>query len=313
MPALKSKLRELIFECDSEEEAMDLLKNYRKKNFHLVSKKVADSKDSTVALKLIKFRQPSKAEDLETVWENFVSQMAENHVEDSFVSEILTQIRTKDKFWELHPDDHLRDIVMDARNFVKPEDLAKVLVFVAPEEELKGFFCSYQKSIASMVKSMSVFVMCPERMKSDVKDLRVSAHVQTIPYSAKSQLTEYQKDIEAKIGIVLVTPEDLALFTKSSLEDYIHDQKISLLVSPSVKPTEALNISAPQYVAAGYSSDSSAKNIFSALNKAIKNHQQVAFLWDEDTVGSILNPEAQVLKTLDDLLENQPLQHFINK
>lgn len=314
MPALKSKLRELIFECDSEQEAMDLLKNYRKKNFHLVSKvvsqKVADSADSTVALKLIKFRQTSSAADLETVWENFVHQMESYGVEDSFVAEILTRIRAKDKFWELHPEDHLRDIVMDGRNYEKPEELAKVLVYVAEEEDLKTFFCSYQKSVAAMIKAMPVFVMCPERYVSDMKDLRVSKHVQTIPYSKKSQLDKYQKDIEMKVGVILVTPEDLHLLTETVLEQYIQEQKISFLVSPSSYQKVRFCENILTYIASGYTEDHSIKGIFSALNVAMKNDLKVAFLWNADSVSSILNPEAQVLKIIDDLFEEQTSQHF---
>lgn len=317
MSALKSKLKELIFECESEQEAMDLLKSYRKKNFHLVSKKIIDDSgfddQPTVALKLIKFKQPSKATNLESVWENFVNQMAEVGVEDAFTSEILKRIRTKDRFWEVHPEDHLRDIVMDARNYIKSENLSKVLLYVAPKDELLSFFCSYQKSIGSVIKKLGAFVMCPDDLKSSVKELRISAQVQALSYTSSSSIEDFAKDIDLKVGLILATPENLSSFKLSELEENIFNNKLSLIVSPTVVSHSILNIAAPKFVASAYTQANAVAQIFSSLNTTLKHNIPLAFLWDHDQVSSILNPEAQVLKALDDLFENLSLQHLSHK
>lgn len=313
MSSIKTKLKELIFECDSEQEALHLLQNYRRKNFHLVSKKTISATDSTLALKLIKFRQVSNGANLETVWENFVNQMTDFGVENNFIAEILKTIRTKENFWEVHPEDHLRDIVMDARNYVKSEELSKVLVFVAPEAELLSFFCAYQKSIASMIKALGIFVMSPERLKSKIKDLRVSGQVQNLPYSENSKISEYQKDIDAKVGLILATPEDLALIPTSYFEENIKSKKISLILSSLVGQNTLFQSNFPKFIAGSYSLNNLSVDAFSVLNSSMKHKAPVAFLWNEDKVSSILNPEAQVLKILDDLLENQGAQHSYHR
>lgn len=318
MSALKSKLKELIFECESEEEAMDLLKSYRKKNFHLVSKRIIDDSSdaengSTVALKLIRFKQPSKATNLESVWENFVHQMSDLGVDDAFTSEILKKIRTKEKFWEVHPEDHLRDIVMDARNFIKSEKLSKVLVFVAPEAELLSFLCSYQKSIGSVIKELGIFVMCPEHLKAKVVELRASARVQALSYTKRTRLSQFAKDIDLKVGLVLATPEDFSSFDTKEIEEHAFENRMSLIVSPNAVSREILNIAAPKFIASSYMQDKAIAQILSAININLKHHLPLAFLWNHEQVSSILNPEAQVLKVLDDLFENLDAQHFNNK
>jgi hypothetical protein len=313
MSSIKTKLKELIFECDSEQEALDLLQNYRRKNFHLVSKKTINPADSTVALKLIKFRQSSNGANLETVWENFVNQMTDFGVENGFIVDILKTIRAKENFWEVHPEDHLRDILMDARNYVKSEELSKVFVFVAPEAELLSFFCAYQKSIASMIKSLGIFVMSPERLKSKIKELRVSAQVQNLPYSANSKISEFQKDIDAKVGLILATPEDLSLIPKSYFEENINSKKISLILSSKIGQNELFQAPFNKFLAGGYSANNLSVEAFSILNSSLKNKTPIAFLWNEDKVSSILNPEAQVLKILDDLLESQSAQHSYHR
>lgn len=310
MSSIKTKRKELVFECDSAQEALQLLQTYRKKNFHLVSRKIINPDTATVALKLIKFRQSSHGADLETVWERFVNQLTAQGIENSFIAEILIRIRSKPRFWEVHPEDHLHDILMDARNFVKFDQLAKVFVFVAPEAELMSFFCAYQKSIAAMIKSMGIFVMCPERLKSVFKDLRVSPHVQTIPYNGKSKLSVYQKDIDSKIGVILATPEDLNLFSENILEQNIFNEKVSLIVSPKIESTEILNVSAPKYLAGSYTHKNPSSETFATLNFSLKHQIPVAFLWNEESVSSILNPEAQLLRILDEFLENQNSQHL---
>ncbi len=328
MSDVKTKIKELIFECESEQEAMDLLKNYRKKNFHLVSKKIIDDIPSNsslklfnkpsvntpvVALKLIKFKQPVHATNLESVWENFVQQMSKNGVEDAFTSEILKRIRTKAKFWEVHPEDHLRDIVMDAKNFTKAENLSKVLLFVAHKEELLSFFSSYQKSIAAVIKQLGIFTITSEGLKSAVKELRISPQVQTLTYNNTFSFQTFAKDIQHKVGLILVTPEDLEQIQIDELALNINDNNITLLLSPTVIAKKVLDIAAPKFIASSYTSENTSEQIFSSLHVALKHNIPLAFLWDHKQSSSILNPEAQVLKALDDLFENLSMQHFSHK
>lgn len=311
MSAIKYNQKELVFECESESEAMEILRNYRKKNYHLVSKITSpeESPSSATVLKLVKFCQTSNATDLETVWENFVSQMSSSGLKNSFIAEVLKRIKNKKSFWETHPEDHLRDILMDAKNYAKPEGLAKVLVYVAPEEDLVSFFCSYQKSIASAIDELGIFVLSPDSMKISIKDLKVSSQVQVLSYNAGDSIEAYQADINAKIGLVLVTPELVDLLAKDSLNFNISEKKISLLQAPCLV-SEKLFKNSVSYIAGGYDSNSSA---FSAMCESLINETKIAFLWNENNVGTILNPEAQILKSLDNLLSDEDAQQFHNK
>lgn len=309
MSALKSGFKELVLQCQSEGEAMELLKSYRKKNFHLVSKKSHHSEGTATTLKLVKFRQSSTAKDLETVWENFVKEMSDFGIKDNFIAEILRRTQIKDNFWETHPEDHLRDIVMDARNYIKPENLAKVLVYVAPENELINFFCSYQKSVAAAIAELGIFVICPDFMKANIKALKVSSNVQVMSFEKDANLADYQADINAKIGVVLVTPEELGFLSQESLDLNVTGKKLSVLQAPSLVSKKLLK-STDKFIAAGYESRS---EVFLALERSLVDDIKIAFLWDQNKVETIMNPEAQVLKTLDNLWPEQDWQRIGNK
>ncbi len=309
MSAPKLNAKELVFNCKSESEALEILNDYRKKNFHLVSKKNSETESTETVLKLVKFRQSSKANDLETVWENFVKQMSTSGLKNSLIAEVLKRTKAKDNFWETHPEDHFRDIVMDAKNFVKPDGLAKVLVYVAPEADLTSFFCSYQKSITSAISEIGIFVLCPEAMKSSVKELKVSNQVQVMSYASTATINEYKADIDAKIGLILVTPEQLAFIAPDSLIDKNLKRKFSLLQAPGLV-SENFFQNQTSFIAGGYDSSSS---VFSVIGESLLSETKVAFLWDENSVGTILNPEAQTLKSLDELLGEELSQHSGNK
>lgn len=312
MSATKLKLKELIFECETEKEALQLLKSYRKKNFHLVSKKIVDPKDATIALKLIKFRQPSSATSLETVWENFVTQMTDLGVKNSFISTVLKTIRSKENFWETHPHDHLRDILMDSRNFIKVDQLAKVIVLVAPKELALNFFAAYQSSLSSMIDALGVFVMVPKSLKSDVLSEKTSAKVQVLSYDQDAEFSKYQKDIDMKVGLVLVTPEDINFIKQSAFADNIKDEKISLVVSSLVDPETYKDSSYKKHLAFSYDSENASQDLFNSFDIILNQKMKLAFLWDHIEQGSILNAEAQVLKILDDTFENETTQHLSN-
>ncbi len=312
MSATKLKLKELIFECETEKEALQLLKSYRKKNFHLVSKKVIDPKDATVALKLIKFRQPSSATNLETVWENFVTQMSDLGVNNSFISTVLKTIRAKENFWETHPHDHLRDILMDSRNFIKVDQLSKVIVLVAPKELALNFFVAYQSSLASMINALGIFVMVPKSLKSSVTEVKSSAKVQVLSYDQDANFSKYQKDIDMKVGLVIVTPEDIDFIKQSGFADNIKSDKISLVVSSLVDPSLLKDTSYRRHLTFSYDSENASQDLFNSFDLILNQKMKLAFLWDHDEQGSILNSEAQVLKILDDTFENETTQHLSN-
>ncbi len=317
MSETKQKLKELIFECETEKEALQLLQSYRKKNFHLVSKKITNpnpssDQDSTVALKLIRFRQASLASDLETVWENFVHEMTDMGAENSFIVEVLTRIRSKERFWEVHPHDHLRDILMDSTNFIKSDQLSKVLVLVASKEVALNFFNVYQNSIASMIDSMGIFVMVPIKLKSSFSTVKISPKVQILSYDKDADLSKYQKDIDMKIGLIVVTPEDVDFIKQSAFADNIKSQNLSLLVSNHVEQTIFADISYKKYLVDGYNSENSSQDLFNTFYQILKLKMNLAFFWNKDGKSSILNSEAQVLKILDDCFENRSTQHLGN-
>lgn len=312
MSAEKQKLKELIFECETENEALQLLKSYRKKNFHLVSKKIINPDDATIALKLIRFRQPSSAENLETVWENFVHQLLNLGATNSFIAKILTIIRSKDKFWEVHPHDHLRDILMDSKNFIKMDQLAKVIVLVAPQELSLNFLTVYQNSLASMINSLGIFVMTPKYLKSKVSNVKTSPKVQVLSYDKDAEFSKYQKDIQMKVGLILIPPADIDFIKQIGFADNIKSQNISLVVSSLVDLNIFADTSYAKHMAFSYDSQTASEDLFHSFDCMLDQKMKLAFLWDHQDKGSILNAEAQVLKILDDALENTSTQHFSN-
>lgn len=312
MTAVKNKLKEMIFECETEAEAMELLKSYRKKNFHLVSKKITNFDNSTVALKLVKFRQPSNEKDLETVWESFVSQMVDLDIEAEFISEVLNRIRSKKDFWEVHPQDHLRDIVMDAKNFAKQDEISKVLVFVAEDQKLLDIFSVYQRTLGAVIKNFGAFVIMPKRLKASVTSLKTTTQMQVLSYQEKTEFSKFQKDIDLKFGLILVSPRDIDFIKDSTFSNSVKESKVSLILDSNQASKFSESFSFQKFIFADYSSAVAYKQIFSAMNLSLKHNLKLAFLWNKDSASSFLNIEAQVLKSIDDIFEIEMKQQFGN-
>ena len=51
--------KEILLECKSEEEALQLMKSYQKENFHFVNKKCIDPQTHETVVKLIRFQNYS--------------------------------------------------------------------------------------------------------------------------------------------------------------------------------------------------------------------------------------------------------------
>lgn len=307
------KLKELIFECDSEQEALHLLQNYRRKNFHLVSKKSSTESDSMVSIRLIKFKQKSEETNLETVWENFVNQMMDAGLNSSFIKEVLLKIRAKKEFWETHPHDHLRDIVMDGKNFARPEQISKVFAYVAQKNDLKDFYCAYQKSLANAVSSMGMFVLAPKSMKQEVIDLKISKKVQVLTYDASQSISNFHRDIENKIGLILVDPEETDFLEVQATQQYIDREQVSVGCAVDLDSSVYDKLPSDILLVCGYTESNRATVLFDALDLTFKSEVKVAFVWNRDTVGSILNPQLQIIETLDVLLDNRQTQHLSNE
>ena len=72
--------KEILLECKSEDEALQLMKSYQKENFHFVNKKCIDPQTNETVVKLIRFQNYSGQNysgqnSLISAWDEWVHQM----------------------------------------------------------------------------------------------------------------------------------------------------------------------------------------------------------------------------------------------
>lgn len=297
------KMKEVVFECESENEALQLLNTYKKNNFHLVSRKIVDPKTNSLVIKLIKFKQSNGESELCTVWENFVHSMGKLNFSNSFIAKILTSIRTKSEFWTTHPNDHFKDLIMDQKNFVRPSQITKTIVFVGPKESLETFWCTYQKTLRYFIKDKGLFCLAPRSGKSSLEQLSISSQVKILDYNPDAlNMSVFESQIKNKVGIVFVDSEQLETLSGDQIEDLCAKYNLSLILSTDLESKQLESFKGECFLAASY--DESFKNLKKAIEISFLNDLKIAFLWSLESLNEISNPQKQVLDFLDKQIEN---------
>lgn len=300
---LKGKIKEVVFECESEEQALELFQTYRKNNFHLVSKKVIDPKSNSMVIKLIRFPEEQPANNIDTVWENFVLQMRDVGFSNKYVTMVLENIKAKKEFWKTHPVDHLHNVIFDITRFSSPKDLSQRLCLIADRNSIPSFWCSLQKSLKYYIKERGFFVVAPEDILNNVKELRIANNIQVQTYKdADLSLQNLSLTLEGEAGIWFIPAEEAKSLGSDFINGVCSAFDMSLLLDSSLNLDQFKSFfEMPCGLVGEYRENY--EGLFKTLEDSYFKQLPISFFWNGETLGEMQNPEKQTIEALENAFE----------
>lgn len=300
---IKAKVKEVVLECDSEEQAQALFETYRKQNFHLVSKKVLDPETNSMVVKLIRFANSKPVANLDTVWENFVTQMRELKFNSSYITTVLESIKAKEEFWKTHPEDHLHNVIFDITPFMAASDLSQRLCVVIDKDGAESFWCSLQKTLKYYIKEKGFFAVAPEEWVDGLKDLSVSQKVQVQGYNSEElSLQKLSQVLEGESGIWFISPEQALELGADFISGVTSAFDLSVLLDSSLelerfKSFFDIPCSLVGEYRTGY------EGLIHTLQESYFRQIPISFFWNGDVLGEVQNPEKQTILALEEMFE----------
>lgn len=306
---IKARVKEVVLECESEQQARELFESYRKQNFHLVSKKVLDPKTNSMVVKLIRFADAKPDENLDTVWENFVTQMREIGFSSPYITTVLESIKAKDEFWKTHPEDHLHNVIFDITRFQAASELSQRLCMIANQEPSESFWCSLQKSLKYYVKEKGFFVIAPEGWESNIKDLSVSDKIVVQGYNPEDlSLQKLSSTLEGESGIWLIPPDQALELGADFINGVTSAFDFSVLLDSALdldqfKDFYDIPCSLVGEYREGY------LGLIHTLEESYFRQLPISFFWNGEVLGEVQNPERQTILALEEVFDD--LHHTI--
>ncbi|MCO5114552.1 MAG: hypothetical protein M9899_10330 [Bdellovibrionaceae bacterium] len=306
---IKARVKEVVLECESEQQARELFESYRKQNFHLVSKKVLDPKTNSMVVKLIRFADAKPDENLDTVWENFVTQMREIGFSSPYITTVLESIKAKDEFWKTHPEDHLHNVIFDITRFQAASELSQRLCMIANQEPSESFWCSLQKSLKYYVKEKGFFVIAPEGWVSNIKDLSVSDKIVVQGYNPEDlSLQKLSSTLEGESGIWLIPPDQALELGADFINGVTSAFDFSVLLDSALdldqfKDFYDIPCSLVGEYREGY------LGLIHTLEESYFRQLPISFFWNGEALGEVQNPERQTILALEEVFDD--LHHTI--
>ena len=306
---IKARVKEVVLECESEQQARELFESYRKQNFHLVSKKVLDPKTNSMVVKLIRFADAKPDENLDTVWENFVTQMREIGFSSPYITTVLESIKAKDEFWKTHPEDHLHNVIFDITRFQAASELSQRLCMIANQEPSESFWCSLQKSLKYYVKEKGSFVIAPEGWVSNIKDLSVSDKIVVQGYNPEDlSLQKLSSTLEGESGIWLIPPDQALELGADFINGVTSAFDFSVLLDSALdldqfKDFYDIPCSLVGEYREGY------LGLIHTLEESYFRQLPISFFWNGEVLGEVQNPERQTILALEEVFDD--LHHTI--
>ncbi len=306
---IKARVKEVVLECESEQQARELFESYRKQNFHLVSKKVLDPKTNSMVVKLIRFADAKPDENLDTVWENFVTQMREIGFSSPYITTVLESIKAKDEFWKTHPEDHLHNVIFDITRFQAASELSQRLCMIANQEPSESFWCSLQKSLKYYVKEKGFFVIAPEGWVSNIKDLSVSDKIVVQGYNPEDlSLQKLSSTLEGESGIWLIPPDQALELGADFINGVTSAFDFSVLLDSALdldqfKDFYDIPCSLVGEYREGY------LGLIHTLEESYFRQLPISFFWNGEVLGEVQNPERQTILALEEVFDD--LHHTI--
>lgn len=296
MGATTKSFKEVILECRSEEEAFQLMKDYQKESFHFVSKKCVDPETQEAMIKLIRFQNVSKQGSLTEIWEEWVHQMICKGFSYGSIIQILSDIRCRPQFWKTHPRDHIKTLILNDQYYLKTEAITKNFYFIGNSEACISFWCAYQKEIRYIFKENQLFALVPEGLKNSFIDLSVSRRIEILSYKTDPLKNKLYKNIlEDKMGLIFIEKKDL----KNHME--FEDNKSTIVGDiNSIGEISKYPLPSSQHIGVSCCLEDPSQDILKVLNYTLTHKVPIAFLWEAQTLGSILNPKTHVLRFLED-------------
>lgn len=300
---IKAKVKEVVLECESEVEAIELFNSYKKQNFHLVSKKIIDPETNSMVIKLIRFVDAKPVDNIDTVWENFVTQMKQIGFSNKYITSVLENIKSKDEFWKTHPVDHLHNVVFDITKFLPTSDLSQRLCLVAQDHAIESFWCSLQKSLKHYVKEKGFFVVAPEALVKDLKDLSISSRIKIHSYNPSDlSLQSLSETLEGESGIWFIEPNQALEFGADFISGVTSAFDLSVLLDSSLDLRRFKSFfDIPSSLVAEYHGDR--YGLFQALENSYFHQLPISFFWDGEVLGEMQNPEKQTVTALTEAFE----------
>lgn len=300
---IKAKVKEVVLECDSEKQAQELFETYRKQNFHLVSKKILDPETNSMVVKLIRFPNSQPEQNLDTVWENFVAQMREIGFSSTYITTVLESIKAKEEFWQVHPEDHLHNVIFDITRFIPASELSQRLCLIADQEPSESFWCSLQKSLKYYVKEKGFFVIAPQEWVDNLKDLSISERIQIQGYNSEDlSLQKLSSTLEGESGIWLIPPDQ----AQQLGADFING--VTSAFDFSVMLDSALNLDdfkdfydIPCSLVGEYRKGY--LGLIHTLEESYLRQLPISFFWNGEVLGEVQNPEKQTILALEEVFD----------